>query len=170
MTSPSWRWAASSFNRGRHAGGGGKDSRRGGPERAALLGEAADVVDDVPDLGIGHPFFIAFHVGGCAVVNCGKHLTVARSEVPFRIGEVGRLSAGNGGPVTMAFGTVTLLAQPLIRALAGRQRRRRRCDRILDLGRFGVSALLRERSWRLLRRDRDREVDRERRWNTEDTK
>jgi hypothetical protein len=74
-----------------------------------LFREAADVVDDVPDFRVGHPFFIAFHVRGCAVVNRGEDLAVARSEIPFGVGEIGRLSTGNRGPVAMPLGTMALL-------------------------------------------------------------
>src|SRR5438093_5322509 len=112
------------------------------------LPQRADVVHDVPDVGVAHPRRIAFHVGGLrdAFFDHGEDLAVASAVVPLLVGHVLRGNrTGGARAVARAFCAVTLDAEARVRSLARRDRLGARGHGILDLRRFRIPTLLRHR-------------------------
>src|SRR3954469_22297281 len=60
--------------------------------------DAAQVVDDVPDLGGGHPALHRLHVElrTDAVADVGKDLRIRRAVLPFRVTQVRRMDVLGG--------------------------------------------------------------------------
>src|SRR5205814_2447462 len=105
--------------------------------------ERLDVIHNVPNLGVVQAPDIAFHIWRRPVVNHGEKIAIRRSVDSLRFGEIRGLRAGCRGAVALAFGSVALDTQPLIRALAGGNGLRRRGNRVLHLRQVRAAAFLR---------------------------
>src|SRR4029453_12743183 len=99
--------------------------RFGGNRRRpiALLGlEAPKIVDDIPDVGLGHLAFVALHVelGAGAVADDREDFAVAASAIPLGVGQIGRMRAfGRHRAVALGVGVMTEAAVFLEQRLAG---------------------------------------------------
>src|SRR5262245_61073430 len=107
-----------------------------------LLGpDAANVVDDIPDLLFVELLFVSQHVSRHAVADDDEDFAVCRTVIPDVVGQVGGLAAGERqAAVAFAVGTMTRSAIALIKFLS-----RFYCFsvlrlRILELLRFRVAA------------------------------
>src|SRR5262245_49597905 len=109
--------------------------------------DAADVVDDLPDVLLGqrplHPLHLGlFAVSGqTAIPDHGEDLAVAAAVVPLGVGKVGRRRIlRRERSVALAAKPVAMTAVLAIERAAGVDRRRSGRNRILSRGKLGVTA------------------------------
>ena len=133
-----------------------RPSRRGGDRatRGRVRREGAQVVDDVPDLGVGDPPLPPGHHRRRDALPDGRvDLAVGRAVVELGVGQVGRLLAAlllddrdDDAGLHRAFGSgaVTGGAVLVVRRLARGDRRRRRRNGVPQRRRARIRRLLRE--------------------------
>src|SRR5439155_18471909 len=109
-----------------------------------------EIVDDVPDVGVGQLALVALHVErrSGAIADNHEDLAVAVAAIPFRVRQVRRMCAfGRHRTVALGICAVAEAAILLERGLPRLDRLRRRGDRIFHLLRVWIAArILRRKS------------------------
>src|SRR5579864_4267968 len=114
------------------------------PRPALILfgADAAEVVDDVPHVGVGQLALVALHLElrGGAVADDRENLAVARAAVPLGVGQVGRMgSLRRHRAVALGVSAVAEAAILGERGFAGSDRFRARRNGVLHFGGLGVA-------------------------------